>query len=100
MSSFTATDLITYPLPKGHTTFLSGKKTKNWCPTCQILIGTGRVGISLLKGRIGCVMRKSGRQCLVVILATHGLSSENQVEPVSCSFAYFILTLLIPSTFS
>ena len=60
-SSFTATDLITYPPPKGRTTFPSGKKTYSWWPTCQILIGTGTVGFSLLKGWIGCAVRKSGQ---------------------------------------
>ena len=39
-------------------------------------------------------------QCLVATLTTHGLLSKSQVEPVSRSFAYFILTLLISSTFS
>ena len=34
-------------------------------------------GFSLLKGRTGCVVRKSGRQCLVAILTIHGLTSEN-----------------------
>ena len=57
-------------------------------------------GISLLKGWIGCAVRKNGRRCLAVTLTTHGLLFESQVEPVNHSFAYFILTLLIPSTFS
>ena len=99
-SSFTAIGLTTYLPPKRHTTLPSGKKTESWCPTCQILIGTRRVGFSLLKGRIGYVVRKSGQRCLVGILTIHGLSSKNQVEPVNCSFACFILTLLIPSSFS
>ena len=37
---------------------------------------------------------------LVVILTIHGLSSENQVETVSGPFVCFILTLLIPYSFS
>ena len=49
----------------------------------------------LLKGRIGCAVRKNGRRCLAVTLTTRRLLSESQVELVSCSFTYFIVTLLI-----
>ena len=47
-----------------------------------------------------CAMRKNGRRCLVATLTIHGLLSKSQVEPISRSFAYFILMLLIPSPFS
>ena len=60
MSSFTATDPTILLLPKGRITFTIRGKDLNYCPTCRIPIETGKVGIFLLKGRIGCVVRKNG----------------------------------------
>ena len=57
---------------------------------CQTLTGTRKVDISLSRGRIGCVVRKNGKRCPVVILKTLGLSSGIQVNSVcSSSFVLF-----------
>ena len=93
-SSFTVTGLTTYLPPKGHIILPSGRRTWSWCPICQIPIGIGRAGSSLLKGRTECVVRKSGRRCHMAILTIHGLTSKNQVKNVSCPFTCFILTFL------
>ena len=95
-SSFTVTGLITYLLPRGHTTLPSGRRTWSWCPICQTPIGIGRAGSFLLKGRTRYVVRRSGRRCLMAILIILGLTSKNQVKNVSYPFTCFILTFLTP----
>ena len=54
-------------------------------------------GISSLKGRIWCVVRKSGRQCLMALI-TLGLMSKIQVNPV-CFFQFICFEFLTSITF-
>ena len=54
-------------------------------------------GISSLKGRIWCVVRKSGRQCLMALI-TLGLMSKIQVNLV-CFFQFICFEFLTSITF-
>ena len=73
---------------------MPGKKVQGLCQTCQIPIGTGRVGIFSWKGRIGFAVRRSGRRCPTTILTTLGLLSGTQVDLVNYVPSVFEVTLL------
>ena len=92
------------PHPRGHITSMPGKKSYGLCQTCQIPIGTGRVGIFSLRGRIGFAVRRSGRRCPAAILTTPGPLSGTQVDPVnyvpSIFFEVTLLTLLFLSAYT
>ena len=51
---------------KGTYHFAVREKDLKLVSDMQIPIGTGRASFSLLKGQIGCVVRNSGRRCLMI----------------------------------